>query len=344
MNKLRGVAVGAGYFSQFHLDAWKRIDNVDLVAICDTDKSKANTAAKEHDIASTYNNVGEMLAKEDPDFIDIITRPDSHLSLTKLAVDANVAVICQKPLAPTFEESKELVSIAEEGSVPLMVHENFRFQPWYREIKRILESGNLGDRLHSISIRTRTGDGWQPDAYLGRQPYFREMERFLVFEMGVHFIDTMRFLGGEIEGVYARLRKLNADIAGEDTGTVLFEFASGAQGMWDANRFNEPNTEDARYTFGTVLVETNGGSIRLHQDGRITTQRLGEAEQTHEYSHERRNFAGDCVFATQKHFIDCLAASRPFETSGKAYLKTLEVQEAVYQSAERQLPVRNINA
>lgn len=344
MNKLRGVAVGAGYFSQFHLDAWKRIDNVDLVAICDTDKSKANTAAKEHDIASTYSNVVEMLAKEDPDFIDIITRPDSHLSLTKLAVDANVAVICQKPLAPTFEESKELVSIAEEGSVPLMVHENFRFQPWYREIKRILESGNLGDRLHSISIRTRTGDGWQPDAYLGRQPYFREMERFLVFEMGVHFIDTMRFLGGEIEGVYARLRKLNADIAGEDTGTVLFEFASGAQGMWDANRFNEPNTEDARYTFGTVLVETNGGSIRLYQDGRITTQRLGEVEQTHEYSHERRNFAGDCVFMTQKHFIDCLAASRPFETSGKAYLKTLEVQEAVYLSAERQLPVRNINA
>ena len=269
MSKLRGVAVGAGYFSQFHLEAWKRVENVDLVAICDMDESKASKATKEHDIAATYVDVGEMLATEKPDFIDIITRPDSHLSLTKLAVDANVAVICQKPLAPTFAESKQLVGIAEEANVPLMVHENFRFQPWYREIKKLLSSGDFGDRLHSIGICTRTGDGWQPDAYLGRQPYFREMQRFLVFEMGVHFIDTMRFLGGEIDGVYAQLRKLNSDIAGEDTGTILFEFADGAQGIWDANRFNEPNADDARYTFGTVLVETNGGSIRLYQDGRI---------------------------------------------------------------------------
>ena len=342
MKKHKAVAIGAGYFSQFHFDAWSRMDNVELCAICDSDVEKANQSAAKYGVANTYSDFAEMLTKEKPDFVDIITRPDSHLDLTSQAVAAGVPVICQKPLAPTFEEAERLVAVAEEAGVPLMVHENFRFQPWYREIKKLLDEQRVGDRLHSISIRTRTGDGWQPDAYMARQPYFREMERLLVFETGVHFIDTMRFLGGEIDGVYARLRKLNSDIAGEDAGTILFEFESGAEGIWDANRFNEPNAEDARYTFGDVLVEANGGSIRLYPDGRLTIQLLGKPELDHDYVHGKKNFASDCVLTTQQHFVQCLVESKSFETSGKNYLQTLSVQEAVYESAKSGQPVRSL--
>ena len=344
MKCFRGVAIGAGYFSQFHFDAWSRMSNVELVAICDTDRDRANDASAKYGIPNCYSEFGAMLSTEKPDFVDIITRPDSHLDLTRQAVQAGIPVICQKPLAPTFQEAQELVAVAAGANVPLMVHENFRFQPWYREIKRLLGQDAIGDRLHSINIRTRTGDGWQPDAYLGRQPYFREMERFLVFEMGVHFIDTMRFLGGPIDGVYASLRKLNPDIAGEDAGTILFEFSNGATGIWDANRFNEPTTEDARYTFGEVLIEGNGGSIRLYADGRLTVQPIGQQESEHEYVHAKRNFASDCVLETQKHFLDCLANSQAFETSGEEYLKTLTVQEAVYESAAASQPVRGLTS
>jgi len=234
------------------------------------------------------------------------------------------------------------VDLADSGSVPLMVHENFRFQPWYREIKRLLDQQEIGDLLHTLSFRTRTGDGWQSDAYLARQPYFRTMPRFLIFETGVHFIDTFRFLAGEIDGVYASLRRLNPNIAGEDAGIVLFEFSSGARGSWDANRFNEPNTDDPRYTFGEALVEGNGGTIRLYADGRLTVQHLGEKEQEHAYEHGKKNFAGDCVIATQRHFVQCLRESKPFETCGQKYLRTLAVQEAIYKSAETGSPVRDL--
>jgi len=342
MKKLKGVAIGAGYFSQFHFDAWSRMERVALCAICDADEEQAKEAAATYGVSNCYTDLDKMLANEKPDFVDIITRPDSHLHLTKQAVEAGVAVICQKPLAPTFEEAKQLVDLATKAGVPLMVHENFRFQPWYREIKQLLETQRIGDRLHTISIRTRTGDGWAPDAYLARQPYFREMERLLVFETGVHFIDTLRYLGGEIDGVYATLRKLNPDIAGEDAGMILFEFENSAEGSWDANRFNEPNAKDPRYTFGDVLVEGNGGSIRLYPDGRLTVQESGKPEVDHAYTHEKRNFAGDCVLATQQHFVECLVESKPFETSGENYLKTLAVQEAVYQSAKTKLPVRGL--
>ena len=165
------------------------------------------------------------------------------------------------------------------------------------------------------------------------------MPRLLVYETGVHLIDTFRFLAGEVNRVYCILRKLNPVLAGEDAGLLIFEFASGAVGMWDANRYNESNCQDPRYTFGEFLVEGSGGTIRLDMDGTITVQPLGRPEQRHKYTHERRGFGGDCCYATQRHFIDHLIDGGPFETSGAEYLKTLVVQEALYRSAEQRIPV-----
>jgi predicted dehydrogenase len=165
------------------------------------------------------------------------------------------------------------------------------------------------------------------------------MPRLLVHETGVHFVDTFRYLAGEVVRVYALLRRLNAAIAGEDCGLLVFEFASGTVGVWDANRYNESTCADPRYTFGEFLVEGDGGSIRLGADGALTVQALGEPERPHDYVHERRGFSGDCVFATQQHFVDRLRDGGSFETEGNAYLQTLVVVEALYESTRRRLPV-----
>ena len=184
------------------------------------------------------------------------------------------------------------------------------------------------------------GDGWGQDAYLNRQPYFRDYPRLLVYENGVHFIDTYRYLAGEVRDVYAVLKKLNPVIAGEDYGAIIFNFESGATGIWDANRYNECNYENPRYTFGEFLVDGSGGSIRLYLDGKITVQPLGKQERTHDYFHEDRGFAGDCCYTTQRYFIDRMLDGKDFETNGPEYLKTLAVQEAVYESAARNAPVK----
>lgn len=325
--------MGAGYFSQFHYEAWARMPDVELSAIVDLDQTKSSEMAAMHGIRQTYASLAEALNAERPDFVDIITRPESHLELVSLAAKFGTNVICQKPLAPTLDESRRIVAEAEASGIRLMVHENFRFQPWHREIKKLLNQGVIGDCLHAVSCRTRMGDGWQSDAYLSRQPYFVTMPKLLIYETGVHFIDTYRFLGGEISSVYASLRKLNSAITGEDAGVVVFEFANGARGLWDASRYHEPNYEDPRYTFGEYLIEGNAGSIRLYPDGRLTVQPLGLPEHDILYPHGRQNFASDCVYHTQRHFVERLADNRQFETSGVEYLKTLCVQEAVYQSA-----------
>lgn len=338
--KLRGVVIGAGYFSQFHFEAWSRMPDVELVGVCDLDLTKAQAAAKRWNIHRAYTQVQLALQELQPDFVDIVTRPDTHLELVTQALDYQCAIICQKPLAPNMDLAFEVVQRASVRAIPLMVHDNFRFQPWYREIKSVLEQGKLGTKTHSMYFRCRPGDGWGPDAYLGRQPYFREMQQLLIFETGVHFIDTFRYLAGEVEQVFSVLRQLNPVIRGEDAGLVVFRFLNGAVGVWDANRYNESTAQDVRYTFGEFLLETDGGRIRLDESGQLFIKPLGQDEYQHRYHPSRHSFSGDCVFQAQRHFIECLCNRTEFETSGNKYLQTLAVQEAVYQSQAINQPVR----
>ena len=344
MKTFRGVTVGTGYFSQFHFDAWRRMENVQIVAACGLDPVRTQDVATAHGIAWTYGDAAAMLDRERPDFIDIITPPETHLELVRLAAERGVAILCQKALAPTFAEAQAIVQVAAAARVRLMVHDNFRFQPWHREARRLVDAGSIG-RLQSLSCRTRLGDGWGGDAYRARQPYFRDMPRFLIFETGVHFIDLYRYLGGEITQVFARLKRLNPVIKGEDSAVVLFDFSSGASGLWDADRYHEGAAKDPRYTFGEFSLEGEKGSLRIDAEGNIFLRRLGGEEALHPYRHSHQGFAGDSVAATFAHFIQCLSDGRPFETAAEDYLRTLAVQEAVYASAEtgRLVPVQAVD-
>jgi predicted dehydrogenase len=331
--KLKGVGIGAGYFAGFQYRAWNRIPEVQVTALCNRDKDKALPIMKECEIGRHYTDYREMLDTEKPDFVDIITPPSTHLEMCKEAADRGINIICQKPLAPSLGEAKELVAYCLQKGVRFMIHENWRFQPWYRELKKLIDDDTIG-AVHYMYFRSRMGDGWGENAYIPRQPYFREYPRLLIFENGIHFIDTFRYLKGEISSVYANLRRLNPVIKGEDFGLVSFTFESGDLAMWDANRYNQPNFENPRYTFGEMLLDGTGGSMRLYNDGTITIQPLGKKEEKHFYLHHKIDFSGDCVYTTQRHFINCLISGDEFETNGPDYLKSLAIQEAVYDSAK----------
>jgi len=333
MKKLRGVCLGAGYFSRFQYEAWARIPEIEIVALANRDLAKARAAAAQHRIPRAYpwSDLAAMLDAEKPDFVDIITPPETHLEAVHLAAGRGIAIICQKPLAPTWDESVAVVETARRTGVRFMVHENFRWQPWYREMRRLLDAGTLGE-LFSISIRMRMGDGWQDDAYLARQPFFRTYPRLFCYETGIHLLDTFRFLGGEITSVHARLQKRNAAIAGEDAAQIVCGFATGATAILDASRYNEADAADARYTFGLVRLDGSKGHVELDLDGNLTLKLLGQPSRRLDYPHTREGFAGDCVYAIQRHFVDRMLDGAPFESTGEDYLKSTALMEACYRS------------
>ncbi len=330
-----GVA-GAGYFAQFQLEAWQRLQAqglVSLAVLAEPDAGKRQAAMDRYGIARGFATVAQMVDALHLDVLDIATPPATHLALVEIAAGRGIACICQKPLAPTYAEAEQLVRIAERAGIALAVHENFRWMPWYGEMKRCLDNGQLGTP-HTVSVRMRPGDGQGADAYLGRQPYFQQMNRFFVHETAIHFIDSFRFLFGEVTSVSAVLRRLNPVIAGEDGGYVMLQFAGGAQALIDGNRLNDHSAQNTRLTMGEHWLEGSRGVLRLDGDGRLFWKPHGQPEAPHPYDWENRGFAGDCVYRQQKHLLEAFAAGRKPVNTGLEYLRNYAIEEAVYRSHE----------
>lgn len=330
--QLRGVLVGTGYFSQFQLDAWSRIPEVEISAICDLSTEKTAVFQQKYGIPRAYQNVQEMILAEKPDFIDIVTPPKTHHAIAQFAAEQGVHIICQKPLADTYEEAVALAQMMSKYNVRFMVHENWRWQPWYRETKRLIEAGAIGQPF-SLQFFMRMGDGWGQDAYLSRQPFFRDYPRLLVHETGIHFLDTFRYLFGEPTSVFAHLRQLNPVIKGEDSGHIWIQFAGGETAVLNSNRYNESEADNPRFTFGTMRIDGSEGHLRMDENGRLLIKKLGQPVQEHSYPIPQTGFAGDCVYALQRHFVEVFLEKRPFESSLQDYMNSINLVEAVYHAS-----------
>jgi predicted dehydrogenase len=332
-NKIRVACVGAGYFSQYQYEAWTRMPDVDLVAVCNRTEANGRKTAEEYNIPMVFTDFAAMLDEAAPDLVDIITPPLTHLDYIRIAAEKRIPMICQKPFCQTLDEAKDAVSIAKAAETLLVVHENFRFQPWHGEAKRLLKDGTLGNP-YEVTFRLRPGDGQGANAYLDRQPYFQSMERFLVHETAIHLIDTFRFLMGDVTDIYARLRRLNPVIAGEDAGIILFEFADGTYGVFDGNRLADHAASNRRLTMGEMLIEGSEATLRLDGDGRLFIRRHGSNDESeHHYEWSSRGFGGDCVYLLQRHVVDCLTTGEPAMNTGADYLTNLRIENAVYESS-----------
>jgi D-apiose dehydrogenase len=326
----RGVLIGAGFFARFQAEAWKRIPAAEIVAVVDSVPGKARAFADEFGIPRAFESAEEALDRERPDYVDVATRPESHPELTREAARRGGHVICQKPMAPTWDECVGMVEACETAGVRLLIHENWRWQPWYREVRRLLDTGALGEVLQ-LTFRWRTGDGRGPEPYTV-QPYFREMPRLLVYETLVHLLDTARYLGGEIASVFCTNRRVNPTIAGEDQSLVLFTFKSGVPGLIDANRISGP--VPAPVAMNDLTVEGARAAVRLSPDGRLFLTEYGQPERERFFPTTGEGYKGDSVHATQAHLIECLRSGRPSESDGRDYLNTVRAVFACYRSAE----------
>ena len=328
--KIRVACMGAGYFGQFHYNSWSRIPQAEPVAACDRNLHKAEATG-----LTPYTDLALMLAEQKPDLLDIILPPTGHAATIRTALAAGVkTMICQKPFCLDLDEARQIVGEADEAGATIVIHENFRFQPWYRAIKAALDAGRIGTVLQA-TFHMRTGDGQGPNAYLERQPYFQKMERFLVHETAVHWVDTFRYLFGDPTAVYADLRQINPHIAGEDAGIILFDHPKGVRATFDGNRHLDHLSDNLRRTFGEAWIEGTAGTITLRGDGSVHLRAFGASElQELLPADQHKGFGGDCVHALQSHVISGLLNGKPLENRASDYLKVIEIEEAIYRSAQ----------
>ncbi|WP_424928008.1 Gfo/Idh/MocA family protein [Amaricoccus tamworthensis] len=328
---IRVACVGAGYFSQFHYGSWARMDRATPVGACDHDAAKAGATG-----LPAYTDPARMIAEQSPDLLDIILPPAAHADTIRTALAHGIKwIICQKPFCIDLDEARAITAEAEAAGATIIVHENFRFQPWYRTIREALDRGDIGQTLQ-VTFRMRPGDGQGPEAYLARQPYFQKMERFLVHETAVHWVDTFRYLLGDPVSVYADLRRINPHIAGEDAGYILFDHPNGARALYDGNRHLDHNADNLRRTMGEALFEGTEGTITLHGSGAVELRRFGsDTAKTLLPPDDWDGFGGDCVHALQTHVVAGILDGAPLENLARDYLTVERIEAAIYDSASR---------
>jgi predicted dehydrogenase len=316
----KGAVIGCGFFSRHHVEAWRRMANVRIVAACDSRLERAREVSER-----AYVSAEAMLEGEDLDFVDIVSRAETHLELVALAARRGLAITCQKPMAPDWATACRMVEAAEAGGVRLMIHDNWRWQAWYRAARKMIAAGDIGTPV-SYGFRCRWRDG-AGEAPYPKQSYFRELRRFIIDETLVHHVDTARFLFGDIETVYAETMRVNPRIAGEDHAILTVRHTAPVMGWLHGHSF--VGLEDAGPSMDESTFEGDGGTIRVTGAGEIWS---GHRKiWTQDFS---TGYRGDSVYNTLAHFVRCLETGERFETEGRAYLeKTYAVVEAAYRSA-----------
>ena len=231
MSALRVGLIGAGWVTQYHLQAWQKLaGKAEVVAIADPSADNVASRADAFGIAQRFSSAQEMLDGCELDAVDIAAPRAVHAELVRLVADRGIPVICQKPLAPTLAEAETLARDVS-GRIRLMVHENWRFRDYYRDAAGWIRDGRLGNitaaRLTLVTSGTILDANGQYPA-LVRQPFMRNETRMLVAEVLIHHLDTLRMLLGPLAVTAATLTQTCTEIAGEDGAVIQLQSKDGA--------------------------------------------------------------------------------------------------------------------
>ena len=325
---LRIALAGAGMISWYHLVAWRNAGaRARVVAVCDPDPRRASARAEEFGIARVYQDPAAMLAGETIDALDVASPRETHAAWVEAAADRGIDVLCQKPLTPTLAEAEALVE--RVGSrVRLMVHENWRFRPWYRELKRWIADGLLGEialaRLATIS------SGFLPDAERpparARAPAVHGARAAPDDRRGPDPPPRHHALPLRPAPRRGRAREPHARRGdGETLAAIFLETAAGAPatviGTMAAPGY-PPRPPDR-----LELIGSKASAILADNELRL----LGSSPRAERYDPDAGYQASfDGVIA---HFVECLETGAPFETGPADNLETLRLVEHAYWAA-----------
>jgi predicted dehydrogenase len=272
-----------------------------------------------------------MMDRERPDFLDIVTRAETHLPLVQLSAQCRVAALCQKPMANTWAEALEIASVSRRAGIRLMMNENWRWQPWYRRMHDLLSEGRIG-RVVFYRFHMRRRDGLGEAPYEG-QSYMKDLPRLMILNVLVHFFDTARFLFGEMEEIYCMTQRINPAIAGEDLAVSIVRHQGGLCGVIDGHRFAESEQGGSAMCDCRIEGMNNVLALRGQDNLYLGSELVFDAAGIPGYK-------GDSCRAAQQHFVDCLWSGATFETDADEYLKSVACAEAAYRSAADNRPVR----
>ncbi len=330
--KLRFGLLGAGFWARFQLPGWYETGAVECVAVYNRTRTKAEWLASRFGIPRVYEDPEELLRAEQLDFVDIVTGVETHAQMVQLAARHKLPVVCQKPLAMSLEEAEGMVAACRDAGVALFVNENWRWQSPIRALKQVLDSGVIGQPFRA---RIDMISGFPVFA---NQPFLKELNEFILTDLGSHTLDTARFFFGEVESLYCATQRVHTGIRGEDAATILLRMESGMSVVVEM-AYAENYLERDRFPETAIFVEGSQGSAELALDHwiRVTTKSGTHIRRVPPPRYEWADPAYDVVHSSivpcQADILGGLLGRSMAETTGEDNLKTVRLVFGCYESA-----------
>lgn len=339
MNKTRIAVAGAGYIGQAHIGAAVGSSTCALSAI--VDPSPAAKAIAEQANVPLYATLDELFEKDKPDGVVLATPNQLHVAHAMQALEAQVPMLLEKPIAATVAEAEVLVRAGEGAGVPILIGHHRAHSPIMAKARQVVDSGVLG-RLVAV---TGTAMFVKPDHYFVDAPWRREIGAGPILLNMIHEVHNLRMLCGDIVAVQAFKSHATRAFPVEDTVAINLRFESGALGTFmlsdaaaSARSWEQTSQENKAYpTYedeDCYLVAGTNGSLA------IPTMRLKTYPQDEDRSWWKPFEAGvvgmvrdDPIKHQMEHFGAVARGAVAPLVSARDGLKNLRITEAIITAA-----------
>ena len=275
MKKLNVGIIGAGRIGQVHAKSITyHIPQAKIVAISDIYYEGAEKVAESLGIPNAYEDYHEILNNPEIDAVLICSSTDTHADIAVEAAEAGKHIFCEKPVDLTVAKIKKVIAAVEKAGVKLQIGFNRRYDHNFAEIKRLANDGKLG-KLQTIKITSRDPEPPSID--------YVKVSGGIFLDMTVHDFDMARFIGGEVEEVYANAAVTVDEAIGEagdvDTALIALKFKNGAIGVIDNCRKACYGYDQRLEVFGTggqasAANDTPTNVSYINENGNMTDKPL----------------------------------------------------------------------
>ncbi|MCX7919278.1 MAG: Gfo/Idh/MocA family oxidoreductase [bacterium] len=336
--------IGCGVIAPFHLLGVNKAKGAKMVAVCDIIPEKAEKFAKDNNIPAWYTDYKELLKRPDIDIVSICTPSGLHSEIAIEAAKAGKHILCEKPIDITLPAIDKMLDVVEQKNVKLGVMFQRRTYETSQQVRQTVQSGGLGKMV--------LGDAYLK--YYRSQAYYDSAGWRGTWELdgggalmnqGVHGIDLLLWIMGDVATVYAKADHLVRNIKVEDTAVAVLTYKNGAFGVIEGTTSVYPG-EETRLEFhgdlGTIILQeqTIKKWVILGSDGKpqdVTPQ--GESVKV-------GGTSDPAAIATLGHergvqnIIDAVLENKPVYCSGLEARKSVEIILAIYQSVKTKKEIK----
>ncbi|TQS92991.1 Gfo/Idh/MocA family oxidoreductase [Arthrobacter sp. TS-15] len=344
-----GIA-GCGAISRNHLEAFRALNNVQIVGVCDVDADRARATAEAWGIPNAVTSMEELL-NLGLDIVSVCTPHPTHEEVVLKAAAAGVNVLCEKPIATKLESAERMVAACENAGVQLGVLFQRRFWPASQKIRTAIDDGTLGRAIMaqcSVMLH-RAPEYYTRDAWRGT---WESDGGGVLMSQAVHQIDLLQWYLGDVAEVYGKVNTYrHADyIEVEDSATAVITFTSGAMATLEASTAVSPNLGIQLRITGETGASASLTEFPEGSDGRLDLWAVGEqivVEPVHpegvEPNVDLSVINGQLIPFHKlqvQDFVQALENGTEPAITGKDALKSLRILLAVYESSRTGQPVR----